>query len=192
MKKLFLPLAVLCSALLTVGCDKGNGFSNNLQFDDATHTVTGAVINLYERTEYETNYEIYLLLDGTRYGGDIGGAVYFDMYFDWEVYDLPAGTYVMASGNILDSGEYFYNTETEEKDVNLTSGTLTVSRSGDNYTFTFEGKAIDYYTDPGTAEEKPFSCSYSGPVEYREDGDGTVGFSVTPASEPSRMMEKRR
>lgn len=67
-----------------------------------------------------------------------------------------------------DSGEYFYYTETEEKDVNLTSGTLTVSRSGYNYTFTFEGKAIDYYTDPGTAEEKPFSCSYSGPVTYDE------------------------
>ena len=56
----------------------------------------------------------------------------------------------------------------KKEDNNMTSGTLTVSRSGYNYTFTFEGKAIDYYTDPGTAEEKPFSCSYSGPVTYDE------------------------
>lgn len=86
--------------LLLTGCNKDE-VSGDFQFGGVSKSVTSAVVYLYDRSSEETNYEVYLMLDGTEWDSEYGSAVYFDLYFEGAVDELPAGTYVLGD-DILD------------------------------------------------------------------------------------------
>ena len=169
-----------------------------------SHEVTGAVINLYDRSPEETNYEVYLLLDGYTWHDylveDYCAYVYFDMYFDEEVSELLEGTYRLGNGETLDYGGYSSYSATKDEYADFTSGTLTISKKGDNYSFSFDGMAVLAVYNEETNEweysdPKPFKCSYSGPVEHHEEdfGDDYYDEPVNGnGSAPARMMKKGR
>ena len=170
MKKFIFPLLIWGGLLLT-GCDKDE-VSGDFQLGGVSKSVTSAVVYLYDRTSEETNYEVYLMLDGTEWDSEYGAAVYFDLYFEGAVDELPAGNYALG-GDVLDCVEYSSYTGTEESGAEIVSGTLTVGKDGNNWSFKFEGKASVYTYDYDTGdyvsgEPQSFSCSYSGPVTYTE------------------------
>ena len=94
MKKFIFPLLIWGGLLLT-GCNKDE-VSGDFQFGGVSKSVTSAVVYLYDRSSEETNYEVYLMLDGTEWDSEYGSAVYFDLYFEGAVDELPAGTYVLG------------------------------------------------------------------------------------------------
>ncbi len=202
MKKLFL---LAFAGILLAGCNKEDEISSEFKLEGVeSHEVTGAVINLYDRSPEETNYEVYLLLDGYTWQDylveDYCANVYFDLYFDREVSELPEGTYRLGNGEILDNGDYYLYSATKEEYAEFTSGTLTISKKGDNYTFSFDGMAVlEVYNEETNeweySDPKPFKCSYSGPVEHHEEdfGDDYYDEPVNGnGSAPARMMKKGR
>ena len=202
MKKLFL---LAFAGILLAGCNKEDEISSEFKLEGVeSHEVTGAVINLYDRSPEETNYEVYLLLDGYTWQDylveDYCAYVYFDMYFDGEVSELPERTYRLGNGETLDYGGYSSYSATKEEYADFTSGTLTISKKGDNYSFSFDGMAVLAVYNKETNEweysdPKPFKCSYSGPVEHKEEdfGDDYYDEPVNGnGSAPARMMKKGR
>lgn len=201
MKKLFL---LAFAGILLAGCNKEDEISSDFQFGEGSHEVTGAVINLYDRSPEETNYEVYLLLDGFTWNDledDYFAAVYFDMYFKGSLSELPEGTYRLGNGETLDYyGGYSSYSATKEEYAEFTSGTLTISKKGDNYSFSFDGMAVlEVYNEETNeweySDPKPFKCSYSGPVEHKEEdfGDDYYDEPVNGnGSAPARMMKKGR
>lgn len=176
--------------LLLTGCNKDE-VSGDFQFGGVSKSVTSAVVYLYDRSSEETNYEVYLMLDGTEWDSEYGAAVYFDLYFEGAVDELPAGTYVLGD-DILDYGSYGSYTRTEETNADIVSGTLTVGKDGDNWSFKFEGKALAYIYNEETDEyeygdPQSFSCSYSGPVTYVEDDYD----EYEPASATGSLMSRK-
>ena len=68
---------------------------------------------------------------------------------------------------ILETGEYNSNLSGVTEEVEIVSGTLTVGRKGNDYSFEFNGTASRYDSEAGNyLAPEPFSCSYSGPVTY--------------------------
>lgn len=202
MKKLFL---LAFAGILLAGCNKEDEISSEFKLEGGeSHEVTGAVINLYDRSPEETNYEVYLLLDGFTWNDyledDYFAAVYFDMYFKGSLSELPEGTYKLKEGEILDNGFYGTYTATGEENAGFTSGTLKISKKGDNYSFSFDGMAVlEVYNEETNeweySDPKPFKCSYSGPVEHQEEdfGDDYYDEPVNGnGSAPARMMKKGR
>lgn len=166
MKKLIFPLLVLWGGLLMTGCNKDDGARGNVSFSGVSNDVSSAVINVYERTATETNFEIYLMLEGSDIEQLHVGGVYFDLYFEGSLEEFPAGTYTMEDG-ILETGEYNSNLSGVTEEVEIVSGTLTVGRKGNDYSFEFNGTASRYDSEAGNyLAPEPFSCSYSGPVTY--------------------------
>lgn len=171
MKRLFLLAFV---GILLAGCNKEDEISDNFQFDGKSHEVTGAVIDYYYRPQGESVYDLYLLLDGFTWNDyledDSCARVRFELYFEGKLSELPEGSYRLGDGEILDYGDYGFYNATSEEYAELTSGTLTIRKNGENYSFSFDGMASIY---DGISDEylspKPFKCSYSGPVEYHEE-----------------------
>ena len=85
------------------GCNKDDGARGKVSFSGVSNDVSSAVINVYERTETETNFEIYLMLEGSDIEQLHVGGVYFDLYFEGSLEEFPAGTYTMEDG-ILENG----------------------------------------------------------------------------------------
>ena len=171
--------------LLLTGCNKDE-VSGDFQFGGVSKSVTSAVVYLYDRSSEETNYEVYLMLDGTEWDSEYGAAVYFDLYFEGAVDELPAGNYALG-GDVLDCVEYSSYTGTEESGAEIVSGTLTVGKDGDSWSFKFEGKAYTYNEETDDYEYHSFSCSYSGPVTYIEDDYD----ENEPASATGSLMSRK-
>lgn len=177
MKKLIL-FALAIGGMLLNGCDKdnNNGTGNGtFELDGRTHSVTGAVVYRYDTqpTSQTTNYEVYLLLDGTTWAAlssedEYSKSVYFDLYFDGVINELPAGTYPFSENDgIFAYGDYYVYSETESVGYDIVDGTLTIGKDGDSYSFSFDGSA-SYYDDEldDYSSPIPFKCSYSGPVTF--------------------------
>ena len=163
MKKLFLMTLVL-GALAVTGCKKDE-MKGSFQLGGESYTVTGAVAYLYSRDADETNYELYLLMDGTTLESEYGSAMCIDLYFPGSVNELQAGTYRI--GEVVWAAFASY-TQTDEIYHEIMPGSVTIEKSGDNYTISCSGTA-----DNGES----VSCSYTGPVQYVQDEYSEVSYA---------------
>jgi len=162
MKKLFLMTLVL-GALAVTGCKKDE-MKGSFQLGGESYTVTGAVAYLCSRDADETNYELYLLMDGTTMESEYGSVMYIDLYFPGSVNELQAGTYRI--GEVVCKWAEFYTQTDEIHEIN--SGSVTIEKSGGNYTISCSGT-----TDNGES----VSCSYTGPVQYMQDEYSEVSYA---------------
>lgn len=165
MKKLFLMTLVL-GALAVTGCKKDE-MKGSFQLGGESYTVTGAVAYLYSRDADETNYELYLLMDGTTMESEYGSAMYIDLYFPGSVNELQAGTYRIGEV-VCQWAEFASYTQTDEIYHEIMPGSVTIEKSGNNYTISCSGTA-----DNGES----VSCSYTGPVQYVQDEYSEVSYA---------------
>lgn len=106
-----------------------------------------------------TSYDIYLMFDGLTLEAVINGAVSMPSAFimvlthPGETYELPVGTF-MLDEDILQAALV---SEKDQLSEEISSCTLTIGRSGTNYTFDVSGE---------TTDGQPVTCHYTGPVEF--------------------------
>lgn len=164
MKKLFLMTLVL-GALAVAGCKKDE-MKDSFQLGGKSYTVTGAVA-LYSRDADGTNYELYLLMDGTTLESEYGSVMCIDLYFPWSVNELQAGTYRIGEA-VCQWAEFTSYTQTDEIYHVIMPGSVTIEKSGDNYTISCSGTADNW---------ESVSCSYTGPVQYMQDEYSEVSYA---------------
>lgn len=159
MKKLIF-CALALGVLVGGGCNKDE-MSGSARLGDSSWNVTSAAAFRYVGPEIpgETNYELYLMMNGSSFETDYGTALILDLYFPGIVNDLQPGTYGVGADEDDCTAVFFSYTETDEFAYEIT-GSVTISRDGDNYSFSCSGT-----TDDG----QEFTCSYTGPVQFIED-----------------------
>ena len=143
------------------GCSKDET-GGSASVGDLSYSVTSAVVfyNLGEDTEGNsvTEYCIYFLFDGLTFEEMIDGtasmpsACIIAMTLPGETYELPVGTF-MAEDISLAS----FVSEKDQLESDISSCTMTIGRSGKNYTFRISGE---------TEDGQPVSCRYTGPVQF--------------------------
>ena len=165
MKKLFLALLAF-GVLFTAGCTKNDETGGTLAFGDYSYNLTCAVAVYFDDTDSDGNpvtaYNIHLLADGASVEEmselDFTSCM-LAMSLPGKTYELPEGSYQASEescflGVIVISMKDYY-------EYDVYDATLTIGRSGENYTFVVSG----------TAENgEQLSCNYTGPVIFR-DGD---------------------
>jgi hypothetical protein len=162
-KKLLSFLFLALAAIAFQACkDDDDKPSNNFAFDGTTYSVKTALI-LLDPTPSGGDFPIYyheltLLSDGLTYqeGGDVTGKGHgISLSLLSSGADLAAGTYTLNSSSDestyrafdVTSGSVILNfdSETEDSDryEDLLSGTVTVEKSGTNYTITIAAVSAD-------------------------------------------------
>ena len=155
-------LTLACTVLIGGGCSKDET-GGSASFGDFSYSVTSAVAfyNLSKDTEGNpvTEYNIYLLFDGLTLEEIIDGTASMPsscaigMALPGETYELPVGTF-MAEEDIIYA---VFVSEKDQLESNISSCTMTIGRSGKNYTFRISGE---------TEDGQPVSCRYTGPVQF--------------------------
>lgn len=166
-------LALACTVLLCSGCSKNeNGgrepedkIGGSATLGDISHSVTSAVAIYSLSEDWEGNrvyeYNIYLMFDGLTLEAMINGAVSMPSAFIIAM-TLPEGTYEFPVGTFIAEEDTFfpgviYLSEKDQLESETSSCTLTIGRSGTNYTFDVSGE---------TTDGQPVTCHYTGPVEF--------------------------
>lgn len=166
-------LALACTVLLSSGCSKnenGGGepedkIGGSATLGDFSYSVTSAVA-LYALDEDSegnlvTSYDIYLMFDGLTLDAMINGTVsmlsafIIAMVLPEESYEFPVGTFIAEEDTFFPG--VIYLSEKDQLESETSSCTLTIGRSGTNYTFDVSGE---------TTDGQPVTCHYTGPVEF--------------------------
>lgn len=106
-------------------------------------------------------------MDGTTWESEFGSVMYIDLYFPGSVNELQAGTYRIGDV-VCQCVEFASYTRTDEIYHEIMSGSVTIEKSGGNYTISCSGTA-----DNGES----VSCSYTGPVQYTQDEYSEVSYA---------------
>ena len=171
--KAFTGILVLSLLLISCKKDKDKGPTNYFKVGDTTYEVTGGVMENYGTEDWYDGYNIDLTLitsgiDVDEYGDWTGSgkAIYFEVFSTSSSY-LPSGEYVFDDTSnpyptfSFDHADYCINwTESTHTWIDITAGTLTITRSGSNYTIDLTG-GIDESSNAVTAH-------YSGTLEYND------------------------
>lgn len=152
MKKLIF-CALALGVLVGGGCNKDE-MSGSARLGDSSWNVTSAAASSIITASGATNYEILLIMDGDPIETDYGTFLLLDLYFPGVVSEIPDGTYSVPAEDYY---AYFCSyTEVDDTELEIT-GSVTISRDGDNYSFSCSGTAED---------GQEFTCNYTGPVQY--------------------------
>ena len=113
--------------------------------------MTGAVAVYFDDTDSDGNpvtaYNIHLLADGAS----VEEMSELDFTSCMLAMSLPGKTYELPEGIVISMKDYY--------EYDVYDATLTIGRSGENYTFEVSG----------TAENgEQLSCNYTGPVIFRD------------------------
>ncbi len=190
MKKRFNWLAVVLAMALviTASCkkddDDDNGQKNHLKYDGTEYNLGQGFLENYGLVD-ESIYNLDLILLSSSITiyetqGEIdsasgsGAIIYFEMYTSSATV-LEAGTYQYDESS-MDAMSFDYadfaldfDVETEEGEwIEITAGTVTVSKDGNTYTITFDC----------TAEGgKKVTGSFKGTLKYYDWDDKKSGLS---------------
>lgn len=146
---------VICSLLGMAGCSKDKEEGNYFLYDGVEYPLNQGVIQFYGQLTEEAgyNFDVSLFSSGITFDAveadldGIGQAIYFEM-FSSSATGLANGDYlfdILASESALtfDKGNFGTNLNFDAQigDVfNFISGKVTVSKSGDEYEFSFNGE----------------------------------------------------
>ncbi len=168
--------AAVCLAfgLLLSSCSKDEeGIPNRLTINGTNYVLSNgyiAGIGVFEDDNGNTGsvYAVLLASSGVTVtsDGDIGGTgqLFYMALFSPSTVELAAGTYTydeqFLEGTLIEAVGIDGNFTTEVgTEYVITSGTVTISKSGNTWTFQFEGEA-----DDGTGGTIAISGSFSGPL----------------------------
>lgn len=167
MRKMFMAaLALACTVLIGGGCSKDET-GGSASVGDLSYSVTGAA-SFYSVDEdsdggFVTTHTIYLMMDGltldavmedTASEGAIFGIL---LELPGKTYEFPEGTYVAGEDPVFGGVAFAVVSEAGTDSQEITKCTLTIGRSGKNYTFKVSGE---------TEDGQPVSCRYTGPVQF--------------------------
>ena len=111
---------------------------------DNTYTLVSALAYQSHSSEDEpawSDYELYLGTKLPDENNGIGNCFIIDLYWEEDVRDrLVEGTYTLGDG-VLGDVAFEYDDLTPE--TGAQNGTLNISRTGDDYTFTFSGTSYE-------------------------------------------------
>ena len=125
------------------------------------------IAELYKDLNLQEAIYLYLLMDGTTMESEYGSVMYIDLYFPGSVNELQAGTYRIGEV-VCQWVEFASYTQTDKIYHEIMPGSVTIEKSGDNYTISCSGTA-----DNGES----VSCSYTGPVQYMQDEYSEVSYA---------------
>lgn len=74
-----------------------------------------------------------------------------------KTYEFPEGTYVLGEDPVFLGAVFDVVSEAGSDSQEITKCTMTIGRSGKNYTFRISGE---------TEDGQPVSCRYTGPVQF--------------------------
>lgn len=183
-KRLFKRIAVLLSVITCFAmimfissCSKDEeGVPNRLVIDGTVYTLSKGYISGFG-VEEDANgnlgsiYEVLFTSSGVTFDGDElsgTGQVLYMALFSRSTIELAAGTYdvrdTFLEGSVLESLAGDGNFTTGSLSIyEITSGTLTISKSGNNWVFSFNFSALD---DAGATVS--VTGSFSGTLEEIE------------------------
>lgn len=167
MRKIFMAaLALACTVLIGGGCSKDET-GGSASVGDLSYSVTSAVA-LYALDEDSegnpvTQYEVGFMMDGLTLDALMAGTVsegailVMGLEFPGETYEFPKGTYVAGEDPVFRGAGFEAASEESSNSYFIDPCTLTIDRSGKNYTFRISGE---------TEDGQPVSCRYTGPVQF--------------------------
>jgi hypothetical protein len=145
--KLF--VAFIAIGLLTFGCKKDDVKKNFLKIGDTEYELTGGSLKNWYGDATSYNLDLRLFTSGIQFsnGGHTGTGqlIYFEMYTT-DGLGLDAGDYVYDAAWTENRGTFDYswydtnyNNGTSLSTLEITSGTVTVNKSGSIYEIEFNG-----------------------------------------------------
>lgn len=167
MRKIFMAaLALACTVLIGGGCSKDET-GGSISLGDLSYSVTSAVAVYALDEDSEGNpvtyYEVYFMMDGLTLDALMAGTVsegaglVMALEFPGETYEFPKGTYVAGEDPVFLGAVFDVISEAGSDSQEITECTLTIGRSGKNYTFRISGE---------TEDGQPVSFRYTGPVQF--------------------------
>ncbi|GIV37797.1 MAG: hypothetical protein KatS3mg032_2176 [Cyclobacteriaceae bacterium] len=163
----------LAFGILLSSCSKDEeGIPNRLTINGTNYVLSNGYISgngVFEDDNGNRGsvYQVILATSGvTITDGDLAGTgqLFYMALFSPSTVELAAGTYAyderFLEGNLLEAAGADGNFTTGVgSEYGITSGTVTISKSGNTWTFQFEGEA-----DDGAGGTIAISGSFSGPL----------------------------
>ena len=167
MRKMFMAaLALACTVLIGGGCSKDET-GGSASVGDLSYSVTGAA-SFYSVDEdsdggFVTSHTIYLMMGGLTLDAVMndtaseGVILGIGLELPGKTYEFPEGTYVLGEDPVFFGAVFVVVSEAGSDSQEITKCTMTIGRSGKNYTFRISGE---------TEDGQPVSCRYTGPVQF--------------------------
>lgn len=175
MRKMFMAaLALACTVLIGGGCSKDET-GGSASVGDLSYSVTSAA-SFYSVDEdsdggFVTSHAIYLMMGGLTLDAVMndtaseGAGLAMALEFPGETYEFPEGTYVLGEDPVFFGAVFAVVSEAGSYTQEITKCTMTIGRSGKNYTFRISGE---------TEDGQPVSCRYTGPVQFLDFVDSMM------------------